>query len=38
MEKYSMKFDVDDSLMTALTNKENDMCRVHQKAKKQQLS
>jgi hypothetical protein len=36
--KYLMKFDVDDNTMAALSSIENEVYRVQQKAKKQQLT
>jgi hypothetical protein len=38
VRKYLMKFDADDNTMAALSNIENEVYRVQQKAKKQQLT
>jgi hypothetical protein len=38
VRKYLMKFDVDDNTMAALSSIENEVYRVQQKVKKQQLT
>jgi hypothetical protein len=38
VRKYLMKFDVDGNMMAALNSIENEVYRVQQKAKKQQLT
>jgi hypothetical protein len=38
VRKYLMKFDVNDNTMAALSSLENEVYRVQQKAKKQQLT
>jgi hypothetical protein len=38
VRKYLMKFDVDNNAMAALSSIENEVYRVHQKTKKQQLT
>jgi hypothetical protein len=38
VRKYLMKFDVNDNMMAALSSIENEVFRVQQKAKKQQLT
>jgi hypothetical protein len=38
VRKYLMKFDVNDNTMAALSSIENEVYRVQQKAKKQQLN
>jgi hypothetical protein len=38
VRKYLLKFDVDDNTMVALSRIENEVYRVQQKAKKQQLT
>jgi hypothetical protein len=38
VRKYFMKFDVGDNTMAALSSTENEVYRVQQKAKKQQLT
>jgi hypothetical protein len=38
VRKYFMKFDVNDNTMAALSSIENEVYRVQQKAKKQQLT
>jgi hypothetical protein len=38
VRKYLMKFDVNDNMMAALSSIENEVYKVQQKAKKQQLT